>query len=174
VYIGMDHFALPEDSLARALSNGSLQRNFQGYSAHADCDLVGLGVSAIGKVGDAYAQNAKDLRDYYSSVEQRQLAIRKGYKLTSDDRVRRDVIQQLMCTGTIDFKAIGADHCIDFAEYFEAELTALDDMKRDGLVTDVPVGLQVTSKGRFLLRSIAMAFDAHLQQHRTPSFSKVI
>jgi oxygen-independent coproporphyrinogen III oxidase len=174
VYIGMDHFALPEDCLAQSLAAGTLHRNFQGYSSHADCDLVGLGVSAIGKVGDAYAQNAKDLRDYYASVEQHQLAIRKGYRLTSDDRIRRDVIQQIMCAGEVDFHRVGTDHCIDFATYFEREQSALADMRRDGLIEDTSLGLRVTPKGRFLVRTIAMVFDAHLQAQHAPAFSKVI
>lgn len=174
VYIGMDHFALPEDSLAQALTAGHLHRNFQGYSSHADCDLVGLGVSAIGKVGDAYAQNAKELRDYYASVEQHQLAIRKGYKLTSDDRVRRDVIQQIMCAGAIDYRQISRDHCIEFSSYFGRELSALTGMRVDGLIEHTPSGFRVTAKGRFLVRTIAMVFDAHLQAQLAPAFSKVI
>ncbi len=173
-YIGMDHFALPDDLLTRALRDGSLHRNFQGYSSRADCDLIGLGVSAIGKVGDAYAQNARELKDYYASIEHDQLAIRKGYKLTSDDRIRRDVIQQIMCAGEIDFHAIADDHCIDFSAYFEHELLALEDMRRDGLIEDTPSGIRVTPKGRFLVRTIAMVFDAHLQAAQRPAFSKVI
>ncbi|MFL6549046.1 MAG: oxygen-independent coproporphyrinogen III oxidase [Povalibacter sp.] len=174
VYIGMDHFALPEDSLTQALTAGSLHRNFQGYSSHADCDLVGLGVSAIGRIGDAYAQNAKDLRDYYASLEHHQLAIRKGYKLTIDDRIRRDVIQQLMCAGHVDFQQIESDHCIEFTSYFARELSTLDAMREDGLIASTASDLRVTPRGRFLVRNIAMVFDAHLQMQQASGFSKVI
>jgi oxygen-independent coproporphyrinogen-3 oxidase len=174
VYIGMDHFALPDDGLVRALRDGHLHRNFQGYSSHADCDLVGLGVSAIGKVGDVYVQNAKELPDYYASVGNHQLAVRKGLKLNRDDRVRRDVIQQLMCNGQVDFAQIAQDHCIEFETYFAPELERLEDMSADGLVEVTSRDLHVTARGRLLMRNIAMTFDAYLQPQRTAAFSKVI
>lgn len=174
VYVGMDHFALPEDPLVRALQSGQLQRNFQGYSSHADCDLVGLGVSAIGKVGDAYAQNAKDLSDYYAAVENHQLAIAKGMRMNSDDRVRRDVIQQLMCEGRVDYDRVAQDHCVDFPTYFASELERLTPMREDGLLTQSDRSIDITDQGRLLVRSVAMIFDAYLKPQPTTAFSKVI
>jgi oxygen-independent coproporphyrinogen III oxidase len=172
IYIGMDHFALPGDGLAQALADGALQRNFQGYSSHAQCDLVGLGVSAIGKVGNAYAQNARYLSEYYAKVEKHQLAIERGVALVADDRVRADVIQRLMCDGVVDVARVERDHCIDFRSYFATELDALQPMLEDDLLSEVGSSITVSPRGRFLLRSIAMVFDAYLKQSRPPAFSE--
>jgi len=174
VYIGMDHFALPDDPLATALANGSLQRNFQGYSSRPDCDLVGLGVSSIGKVGDAYAQNAKTLSDYYERVENHQLAIRRGLKLNSDDRVRRDVIQQIMCRGVLDCSQLERDHCIEFRDYFASELTQLEALRADGLLSEVGERIVVSDKGRLLVRHVAMVFDAYLPRRTEEAYSQAI
>jgi oxygen-independent coproporphyrinogen-3 oxidase len=173
-YIGMDHFALAEDPLAIAQEQGKLHRNFQGYSSQADCDLVGLGVSSIGKVGSAYAQNAKSLRNYYERVENHQLAIARGMKLTCDDRLRRYVIQSLMCHGFVDREAIERDHCIEFGDYFADELKNLDPLRADGLVEASGSRIGVSSKGRFLVRNVAMVFDAYLRRDATPAYSKAI
>ncbi len=173
VYIGMDHFALPDDKLVRALAAGALHRNFQGYSSHAQCDLIGVGVSAIGNVGDTYSQNLKDLGAYYAAVEHRQFAICKGLKLTADDRVRRDVIQQLMCSGRVEYSRIQANHCVDFPAYFASELTSLEPMQTDGLLTATGDSIEVSDKGRLLVRNIAMAFDAYLRP-RPATYSAAI
>ena len=173
-YIGMDHFALPEDPLAQALLEGRLHRNFQGYSSQPDSDLIGLGVSAIGKIGTSYAQNTKVLRDYYERISRHQLAIVRGLTLTSNDRIRRDVIQALMCRGVVEFATIERDHCIDFRNYFVSELDRLRQLERDGLLEIEPDALRVTPRGRLLVRNIAMVFDAYLNPQAAPTYSKVI
>jgi len=173
-YIGMDHFALADDPLAIAQAEGKLHRNFQGYSSQPDCDLVGLGVSSIGKVGSAYAQNVKTLREYYARVENYQLAIARGIKLSSEDRLRRDVIQALMCHGAVDTRAIERDHCIDFSQHFAPELATLRPMLEDGLLDELDTRIAVSAKGRFLVRNVAMTFDAYLQRAAAPLYSKAI
>ncbi|GAA3900019.1 oxygen-independent coproporphyrinogen III oxidase [Halomonas cibimaris] len=162
VYIGMDHFALPDDELARARDNGTLQRNFQGYSTHADCDLIGLGVTAIGKVDDTYSQNVKETAQYQHRLESGRLPVMRGYRLTDDDRLRRDVISTLMCHGELDFKTIEADHGIDFTEYFADALASLAQMQADGLVEVGEHRLDVLPAGQLMMRNLAMAFDAYL------------
>lgn len=152
-YIGMDHFALPGDSLAVAKREGRLHRNFQGYSTQPDCDLVALGVSAIGRVGAAYYQNAKTLPEYYESLRDRRLPVVRGYTLTADDELRRDVIMALMCQGRVEFESIERAHGVCVAEYFEAELRALQEMAASGLVTLEHGAVQVTASGWFLVRA---------------------
>jgi oxygen-independent coproporphyrinogen III oxidase len=161
-YIGMDHFARADDELARALDERTLQRNFQGYSTHADCDLVGLGVSAIGKVGDCYAQNARDLVGYYAALDTGRLAIAKGLVLAPDDELRAAVIQDVMCRGEIEFRAFEWRYGIEFASHFARELERLSPLVADGLVEIRADGLRVTPRGRLLVRLVAMAFDAYL------------
>lgn len=173
-YIGMDHFALPDDELAEARRAGVLHRNFQGYSTHADCDLVGLGVSAIGKVGAAYAQNHKRLADYYRAIDEEQLPVERGIALTVDDETRRDVIQRIMCQGAVEFVEVEQRYELNFAAYFAREFAALRPMIDDGLVTLDQQALTVTPKGFLLLRNIAMVFDAWLPQSSAVSFSKAI
>jgi oxygen-independent coproporphyrinogen III oxidase len=174
-YIGMDHFALPGDSLAVAKREGRLHRNFQGYSTQPDCDLVALGVSAIGRVGSAYYQNAKTLPEYYESVEQGRLPVVRGYALDRDDALRHDVIMALMCQGNLDFDRIEQTHGIDVPQYFERELAALQGMADSGLVVLRDRAVQVTTAGWFLVRAIAMVFDKHLQAAKDRRrFSKVI
>jgi oxygen-independent coproporphyrinogen-3 oxidase len=161
-YVGMDHFALPTDELVQAQRRGTLQRNFQGYSTYGDCDIVGLGMSAISRIGDSYSQNAKDLIGYYAAIDAGRLPVARGLALSADDRIRRDAINELMCHGTLDVASFEARHGIDFAVYFASTLDRLVELQGDGLVQVTPAGIAVTSRGRFLLRVVAMAFDAYL------------
>ena len=162
VYIGMDHFALPDDELVVAQGNGTLHRNFQGFSTRGYLDLVGLGVSSIGKVGDNYIQNLKTLPEYYGALDRGELPVHRGYTMTRDDIIRRDVIQQIMCYGVLDYAATARRHGIDFGTYFASELVALEPLVADGLAEFAEPGLQVTPAGRLLLRHLAMVFDAYL------------
>jgi oxygen-independent coproporphyrinogen III oxidase len=161
-HIGMDHFALPDDDLTLAQERGQLQRNFMGYTTHAGCDLVGLGVSAISRLGNCYGQNRRDLRSWERAVDTRRPALWRGFSLSADDRVRASVIEQLMCHGRIDIPAIEAEHGIDFSAYFADSLTALEPMLADGLITRRAQSIIVTGVGRVLLRNIAMCFDRYL------------
>ncbi|HEX6832815.1 MAG TPA: oxygen-independent coproporphyrinogen III oxidase [Rudaea sp.] len=163
-YIGMDHFARPTDDLARAQDAGTMQRNFQGYSTGAECDLIGLGVSAISRVGASFSQNARDLPAYYAALAAGGLPVVRGIVLTRDDIVRADAIQCLMCHGRLDIAAFEARHGIVFATYFDAELKRLGELARDRLIAIGPGRLVVSARGRFLLRNIAMCFDAHLDR----------
>ena len=163
VYIGMDHFALPEDELTLAKENGTLQRNFQGYSTHADCDMIGLGITSIGKVGDSYSQNVKETAQYQARLEAGRLPVMRGYRLNDDDRLRRDVINTLMCHGRLDFAEFEARHDIVFGEYFAEALTQLQEMADDGLLTMEDSAIEVLPAGRLMMRNMAMAFDAYLK-----------
>lgn len=174
VYIGMDHFALPEDELVKAQQARTLQRNFQGYSTRAECDLIGLGVSSIGKVADTYAQNAKTLPEYYTALANNELPVQRGLIMTCDDQIRHTVIQHIMCHGELRFAELSAALKLDFQRYFAGELSALRTLQRDGLITMNAAGLQATARGRLLLRHIAMVFDAYLHQASTQAFSKAI
>ena len=180
-YIGMDHFALPHDELARARRNGSLQRSFQGYTTHAECDLVGLGMSAIGRVGDCYTQNARDIIGYYAAIDAGRLPVVKGFVLGEDDLLRNAVIQSLMCSGEVDIDAIERAFRIDFAHYFAPELARLGALAADALVEVEPHRIRVLPRGRMLMRIVAMAFDAYLPRpgeqraaEQRPRFSRVI
>jgi oxygen-independent coproporphyrinogen-3 oxidase len=175
-YIGMDHFALPEDDLAQARRAGSLQRNFQGYSTHAGLDLVGLGLSAIGHVGRVYVQNAKTLNDYYGALDQGRLPIAAGLALTEDDDLRAEVINSLMCYDELKFADVEQAHHIRFWDYFSEERERLTPLAADGLVALEPDRLRVLPRGRFLLRNLAMQFDAYLPSAPAPGsrFSRVI
>jgi len=161
-YIGVDHFALPGDDLSRAADAGTLHRNFQGYSTHAACDLAGFGMSAISHVGDTYSQNARDLPGYYGALDQGHLPAVRGLHLSDDDRLRADAIQQLMCAGTLDIAAFETRHLVYFGTYFQRSLEALRPLAADGLVECTPERITVTPRGQFLLRNIAMCFDAYL------------
>lgn len=175
VHVGMDHFALPHDALAVAKRQGRLHRNFQGYSTQPDCDLIGLGVSAIGRVGATYSQNAKTLEEYYDYLDQGHLPVVRGLALSRDDLVRRVVIMALMCQGQLDFESIDLAHLIDFKSYFAAELETLRGMQEQGLVEVNDTGIQVTDLGWFFVRGVAMVFDRYLQADRTRArFSKII
>jgi len=174
-YIGMDHFALADDALAVAKRQGRLHRNFQGYSTQPDCDLVGLGVSAIGRIGATYYQNAKTLLEYDDALRQRQLPVARGFALTRDDLVRRAVIMALMCQGWVEFESIELAHLVRVQSYFAAELRQLAEFAAAGLVELEPDGIRVTPAGWYLVRAIAMVFDRHLQADRARErFSRVI
>ncbi|EHL21542.1 MULTISPECIES: oxygen-independent coproporphyrinogen III oxidase [unclassified Acidovorax] len=175
VYVGMDHFALPEDALAVAKRQGRLHRNFQGYSTQPDCDLIGLGVSAIGRVGATYSQNAKTLEEYYDLLDQGRLPVVRGLALTRDDLVRRAVIMALMCQGELLFEPMEQAWLIDFRQYFSSELVQLEAMAEQGLVVLRPDGIEVTAMGWFFVRGIAMVFDRYLQADRNRArFSRII
>ena len=176
-YIGLDHFALPGDDLTSAQRQGTMQRNFQGYSTHGDCDLIGLGMSSIGHVGHSFHQNARSLQDYYSAIDSHHLPIQRGMLLNDDDLVRADVIQQLMCHGDLDMDSFAQKYGFQFREYFADEMACLAPLQRDGLIEIMPRSLQVTSRGRFLLRIIAMSFDAYLGstvERGQPVYSKAL
>jgi len=161
-YIGMDHFALPEDSLARAQGAGNLHRNFMGYTTHAECDLIGFGVSAISHIGDSFSQNLRDVPGWECALDQGRLPLWRGMALEQDDIVRADAIQQLMCLGEIDVTDLEQRHEIDFSQYFAAALEQLAPLAKDGLVIVEPARITATSRGRLLLRIIAMCFDNYL------------
>lgn len=174
-YIGMDHFAKPQDELAVAQRDGKLHRNFQGYTTQGDSDLLGLGVSAISMVGDSYAQNQKDLNSWYSSVEQQGNGLWRGVALTRDDCLRQDVIKTLICHFSLDFAATEAQWGICFHDYFAEDLALLKPLIADGLVEQTTTGLEVTGIGRLLVRNICMCFDRYLRQKaRQQQFSRVI
>jgi oxygen-independent coproporphyrinogen III oxidase len=175
VYIGMDHFALPEDELAVAKRQGRLHRNFQGYSTQPDCDLIALGVSSIGRVGATYSQNAKTMEEYCDALDQGRLPIVRGLGLSIDDLIRRSVIMSIMCQGEVQYEAIELAYMIDFKQYFSAELTELKALNNAGMVTFDQDGLTVTEIGWYFVRAIAMAFDKYLQvDHTRARFSKII
>ncbi len=175
VYIGMDHFALPNDELALAQQQGSLYRNFQGYSTHADCDLVAMGVTSIGKVGDSYVQNQRDLETYYGDLDAGRLPVFRGFALHQDDRLRRQVINELICHFRLSFAAIENAFCIDFTEYFSQELRELSQMQADGLLQMEGGRIQVLPAGRLLIRNICMVFDRYLRERQHgQTFSRVI
>ena len=175
VYVGMDHFALPDDALAVAKRQGRLHRNFQGYSTQPDCDLIGLGVSAIGKVGATYSQNAKTLEEYCDHLDQGRLPVVRGLALTRDDVVRRAVIMALMCQGELQFESIELAHLIDFRSYFATELDTLATLQEQGLVTLQPTSITVTERGWFFVRAVAMVFDRYLQADcNRARFSRII
>ena len=175
VYVGMDHFALPDDALAIAKRQGRLHRNFQGYSTQPDCDLIALGVSAIGRVGATYSQNAKNLDEYYDLLDQGRLPIVRGLALSRDDLVRRAVIMALMCQGELLFEPLEQSWLIDFEDYFSVELERLREMETQGLVRMNNEGVTVTPMGWYFVRGIAMVFDKYLQADRTRvRFSRII
>jgi oxygen-independent coproporphyrinogen-3 oxidase len=162
VYVGMDHFARHGDELVQAQRQGTLQRNFQGYSTRGECDIVGLGMSAIGRIGDSYSQNARDLPGYYMALDNRRLPVARGIVLDADDRIRRAAINEVMCHASLDMQAFGERHGIRFADYFFAELQRLRQLEADGLVDLDPRMLRATPRGRLLIRNVAMCFDAYL------------
>lgn len=167
IFIGMDHFARPTDELAIALSEGRLQRNFQGYSTHADCDLIAIGVSSISKIANIYSQNEKELTAYYQALDEDRLPVMRGYQLNADDILRRQVIQDLMCRFQLSFQDYREAMQQPFQTYFAAEQTDLQQLSQLGLLNLSDEQLQVTPKGRLLIRNIAMIFDYYLRQKRT-------
>jgi oxygen-independent coproporphyrinogen III oxidase len=173
-YIGMDHFALPTDGLALAQQNGTLHRSFQGYTTHANRDLVNLGVSAIGQVGDLYVQNYKSLQDYQGAIERGGLPSHRGVCMTQDDWVRKDVIHQIMCYGGVDMSAVERRHGVHFEDYFAAELLRLQALALDGLVDLRERRIELTPAGRLLMRTVATAFDAYAAAPRAARMSRMI
>ncbi len=167
VYIGMDHFAKPDDELAVAQRQGLLHRNFQGYSTYAESEMIACGVSAISSVGMCYSQNAKTLEDYYDRLDQGELPIVRGYQLTMDDVLRRFIIQRLMCNFELSIRSLEQAYPIKFDTYFELELEQLGELQQMGLLTVDSEWIEVTLKGRLLIRNICMVFDRHLQQARS-------
>ena len=174
VYIGMDHFAKPQDELAVAQREGTLYRNFQGYSTHAECDLIGLGVTSISQVGDCYAQNAREIEDYYARLDRDELPVLRGVELTTDDKLRREVITQLICHFELKYSAIESGFNIRFGDYFATELQELRAMQADGLVRVEADSISVAPAGRLLIRNICMVFDRYLREQKGQRFSKVI
>lgn len=174
-FIGMDHFAKPDDELAIAQEQGILHRNFQGYTTQEECDLLGLGVSAISLLGDNYAQNQKELKKYYSQVGETGLALHKGLVLSQEDCLRRDVIKQLICNFKIDFKPIEDIYHIDFKTHFAEDLALLKPLVEDGLLEITDNSIQVFPKGRLLIRNICLCFDTYSrQQAKRQQFSRII
>ncbi|VGO19889.1 oxygen-independent coproporphyrinogen III oxidase [Pontiella sulfatireligans] len=163
VYIGMDHFAKPDDGMAQALANGTLQRNFQGYSTHKGVALHGFGMSAISHFGDTYLQNQKELAPYYAALDNGQPPLLRGYAMTAEDKIRYHAIMHIMCNLYIDYAPLSQEIGVDFTEHFKAELDSLDDLEADGLLLREEKGLSVTPLGRLFIRIIAMRFDAYLQ-----------
>lgn len=174
VYIGMDHFAKPDDELAIAQRNGTLYRNFQGYSTHADCDLIAMGITSIGKVADSYSQNVKTMDEYYQLVDQDKLPIFRGLALTADDILRREVINQLICNFVLSMPVIEQQFGIDFADYFRVELEELAVMQQDGLLQLDKDRITVLGAGKLLIRNICMIFDKYLREKNEQRFSRVI
>jgi oxygen-independent coproporphyrinogen-3 oxidase len=174
-YIGMDHFALPSDALAAAKRQGRLHRNFQGYSTQPDCDLVALGVSAIGRVGATYSQNAKTLDEYYDAIRHDSFATVRGIALSRDDLLRRAVIMAIMCQGRLEFESIELAHLVKVPEYFRTELDELKGLAEMGLVELEPRAVQVTPLGWYFVRAVAMVFDRHLRADAARGrFSRII
>ncbi len=175
VYVGMDHFALPDDDLAIAKRQGRLHRNFQGYSTQPDCDLISLGVSAIGRVGGTYSQNAKTIEEYYDHLNHGRFPVVRGLALSRDDIVRRAVIMAIMCQGALEYEAIELAYMLDFKSYFADEMAALKALEKNDMLVLEEDGLQVTDNGWFFVRAVAMVFDKHLQTDRNRArFSKIL
>jgi len=174
-FIGMDHFAKPDDELAIAQEKGILHRNFQGYTTQEECDLLGLGVSAISLLGDTYAQNQKELKHYYHDVENSGIALHKGLAMTEEDCLRRDVIKQLICNFKLDFAPIEKQYNIDFKKHFAEDLQLLKPLLEDGLISETETGLQVSPKGRLLIRNICLCFDTYSRAAaKRQQFSRII
>jgi len=175
VYIGMDHFAKPDDELSIAQQQGKLYRNFQGYATHADCDLVGMGITSIGTIDNSFSQNVKTLDEYQALINADKLAVFRGVTIDQDDLIRRDVIMQLICHFSLNFSLIEAKYNIEFNHYFAEEIKCLSDMREDGLIDLSTQNITVTAKGRLLIRNICMIFDRYLSAAQSqPRFSKAI
>jgi oxygen-independent coproporphyrinogen-3 oxidase len=174
VYIGMDHFARPDDELAAAQRNKTLQRNFQGYSTRSHADIYSFGMSAISQAGDAYWQNHKELPAYAGALEHDRLPVQRGYLLTSDDLIRRQTIMRLMCDLELDFATMSERLSVNFASYFASELASLEDLEADGLVTRTNSRVRVTNTGRLFIRNIAMRFDAYLPAQAERRYSQTV
>jgi oxygen-independent coproporphyrinogen-3 oxidase len=173
-YIGMDHFAKETDSLVKAQREGSLQRNFQGYSTNANCDIVAMGITAIGRIGDNYSQNVRTIDEYENLLNEGTVPIFRGIELEDDDILRREIINQLMCNNKLDIRKIEKKWGIDFKTYFKSSLDNLQKMATDGLLEIEKSNLTITNTGRLLTRSICMQFDRYLQKKNNKQFSRVI
>ena len=174
-FIGMDHFAKPDDELAIAQSEGVLHRNFQGYTTQEECDLLGMGVSAISLLGDTYAQNHKELKQYYAEIEECGIALHKGLALSQDDCIRRDVIKALICNFKLDFDRLSETYHINFNEYFAEDLALLKPLAEDGLLTLTDKSIVVSPRGRLLIRNICLCFDVYSRQlAKRQQFSRII
>lgn len=175
VYIGMDHFAKPNDELTIAQQNGELYRNFQGYATHADCDLIGIGITSIGTIANSFAQNVRTMDEYYECIDKGQLAIFRGVEIDDDDLIRREVIMQLICHFNLKFSDIEKRFGINFKNYFASEMERYQVMVEDGLIEMDAESIEVTSKGRLLIRNICMVFDRYIKpDEKTERFSKLI
>ena len=174
IYIGMDHFARRDDELALAQQKKTLHRNFQGYSTRGDADIYALGMSSISQTPGAYWQNQKDLTEYYAALDGGKSPVARGYLLTDEDKLRRDTIMRLMCDLSLNFNELSRKHGVNFAEHFNRELASLSDLEADGLICPTSLGLEVTPRGRFFLRNIAMRFDEYLPQESERRFSRTI
>ena len=174
VYVGMDHFARPDDELVIAQDKGLLYRNFQGYSTHADCDMVAMGVTAISQVNDIYSQNVRDEDSYYQMIDDGKLPLMRGLRLTADDMLRRELITQLICNFKLDINQFMTKQEINFGQYFENEIKQLEIMQDDGLLNIDRDSITILPPGRLLIRNICMTFDAHLNDNQKNRFSKVI
>jgi oxygen-independent coproporphyrinogen-3 oxidase len=175
VYVGMDHFALPDDDLAIAKRQGRLHRNFQGYSTQPDCDLISLGVSAIGRVGATYSQNAKTIEEYFDHLNHGRFPVVRGLALSRDDVIRRAVIMAIMCQGSLQYEAIELAYMVDFKTYFAPELEQLKTLQSTGMLILEEGSMQVTDTGWFFVRAVAMVFDRYLQTDRNRArFSKIL
>jgi oxygen-independent coproporphyrinogen-3 oxidase len=173
-YIGMDHFALPEDELSKAQNNGSLYRNFQGYATFKDCDMIGFGVSSIGQVENIFSQNFKTLDEYYLALDNNKLPINKGQIINADDNIRKAIIMQLICNFDLEFALIENEFKIDFKHYFAEELAQIQDLAQDNLLTITDKKIIVSESGKFFIRPICMVFDNYLKKPQTTNFSKVL
>ena len=174
-YIGMDHLARESDELVKALQEGSLQRNFQGYSTHAELDMIALGMSGISQSGRLYYQNDKNLDDYYQLLNEGELPIKKAYELTDEDKIRKKIIMQIMCKGEVNYPEFYTETGVNIPEKYSSELNQLAGFEADGLLIQSPNGFHITETGRLFLRNIAMVFDEHLKTHRLkPTYSKTI
>lgn len=174
VYIGLDHFSKPDDELNKARLDKSLHRNFQGYTTRAECDLIGFGVSAIGKVGNSYSQSVRTVNAYYQHLDEGRLPIEKGFDLSDDDLLRRKIIMTLMCSAPLEIDAINREHGIDFHSYFAHEMSILRQYEEAELITIGKDAIRITPKGRMFVRAVGMTFDKYLTQPTTSTYSKLI
>ena len=173
-FIGMDHFAFPEDEIVTAQNNGTLHRNFMGYTTKKECDLIAMGITGISEVGDLYAQNVKTLDEYYEVIDNGELATFKGYKLSSEDNLRKEIIMQLMCHFYLDKTSFGEANDLIFDEHFSDAIEALEPMREDGLLEITDDSITVLPAGRLLIRNITMSFDEYLTDNKEKKFSKTI
>ena len=174
VYIGMDHFAKESDDLVKAQQQGTLHRNFQGYSTNADCDMIAMGITAIGRIGDNYSQNVRTIDEYESRLNMGQIPVFRGIELEADDVLRREVINKLMCNNVLNIEKLEHKWGINFKTYFKSSMQNLQQMADDGLLEIEDTKLTITTSGRLLARSICMQFDRYLQEKNSNRFSRVI